>query len=117
MKSTPKLERTRTVTLTDRPPVRILETDWPVIARAATPWGRADTRGVYARRHADGRVLVYAVAGHLDPDSKPRRAGYLLDVPVGGPQVVQALRKAGAEVGLTPDLIALAVGSLPSEVL
>lgn len=118
-RATPKAERTRTITLSDRPPVRILEAEWPMIARAATPAGTSQvaTRGVYARRHADGRVLVYAVAGLLDPDGQPRRAGYLLDRPITGPQIAQALRQAGAEVGLPLDLIAAAVGSLPPEPL
>jgi hypothetical protein len=116
MKSIPKAERTRTVTLTDRPPVRILEVDWPIIARAATAPDGA-TRGVYARRHADGRVLVYAAAEPLDATRAPLRAGYLLDPPVTGSQIVGALRRAGAEVALPPPVIATAIASLPPEPL
>lgn len=61
----PKL---RTITLTGRPPVKIDERDWPVIARAS--WSEHDNefefqanrksrRVLVVRRHEDGRTIVY----------------------------------------------------------
>lgn len=66
--TTPK---TRTITLTDRAPVKIREEEWPVIATGsaddddAMQVGNAPnrewTRTMRVRRHEDGRVIVYGV--------------------------------------------------------
>jgi hypothetical protein len=49
--------KTRTITLSDRPPIRIVESEWPVIARAGTI-----TDGIgctmHVRQHADRRTIV-----------------------------------------------------------
>lgn len=63
--------KTRTITLTDRPPVKIHEDQWPVIAMGSaydddssqpgnSP-NREWTRQIRVRRHEDGRVIVYGV--------------------------------------------------------
>jgi hypothetical protein len=60
--------KTRTITLTARPPVTIDEDHWPVIASSG--WGDYDNQyefqanrradaGLKVRRHADGRTIVY----------------------------------------------------------
>jgi hypothetical protein len=97
--------KTRTITLTDRPPVRIVEEDWPVIAhgrffshdaragmevQANRTW-QCDIR---VRRHQDGRAVVYGTyeyssrwqgeRGHVD------RAGELL---ASGDDIVYAIRR------------------------
>jgi len=68
--STTSEPKQRTITLTDRPPVRIREDQWPVIAhgnykdwdnqyefQANRTW-KIDIR---VRRHQDGRAIVYGV--------------------------------------------------------
>lgn len=63
----------RTITLTDRPPVRFADRDWPVIANSHyhewdgefQPQANREWRGyVRVRQHADGRSIVYAWAWH-----------------------------------------------------
>ena len=54
----------RTITLTDRPPVRVKEDQWPLIAHGAYNEFQANrTRKIdfRVRRHQDGRAIVYGV--------------------------------------------------------
>lgn len=64
------MSETRTITLTGRPPVRIFEANWPVIASAGDNDydGQVECQSfhvskwsVIVRRHADGRAIVYAI--------------------------------------------------------
>lgn len=79
--STQTTRRTRTITLTDRPPVRIVEEDWPIIAEAygdsyvgsdysrhqqARAHGEVDRYTLRVRQHANGRTLVYGVLDAAD---------------------------------------------------
>ena len=126
--------KTRTITLTDRPPVRIREEQWPVIAhglhrahdgqvecQANRTW-KTDIR---VRQHEDGRSIVY---GTYDYDSAwqgergvDARDGVLLDA---GEDLVAAIRSVGAsmaEAGGDDHRIAEAVrqciADLPAEEL
>ena len=63
------MSKLRTITLTGRPPVRIDEEDWPVLASAtdSTHDGQVECEanvrtswGIRVRQHEDGRHLVYA---------------------------------------------------------
>lgn len=98
--TTPK---TRTITLTDRPPVRIREAEWPIIASArgdsyrgdpsrhsqALRQGECDEYWLRVRQHADGRTIVYgvldaAIAAWRQPaGGESRRGGVLLTPPEG----------------------------------
>lgn len=82
----------KTIVLTDRPPVRIVAADWPVIARARfEAWdgefefqaNRTWRGAITVRQHkVDGRVLVYASYGYSTRFQGERdehlRAGRLL---------------------------------------
>jgi hypothetical protein len=61
--------KTRTITLTSRPPVKIAEDSWPMVASASDKEfdnqyefqsNRKSTWFVGVRQHEDGRAIVYA---------------------------------------------------------
>ena len=114
---------TRTITLTDRPPVTITEEEWPCIAIARWHDARAGCEtealrvaSVRVRAHADGRRIVYGV----DQDSPTAcrapgptlRAGRLTDAP----GTVGAIRDVAARIG-HEDLGDDCIADLPAEVL
>lgn len=100
--------KTRTITLTGRRPVKIVEDEWPQIAdgtekdwdntyefQANRTW-KADIR---VRQHTDGRSIVY---GHFDYDTAFQgksgflcRAGELLDA---GDDVAIAIDRVAQEL-------------------
>lgn len=68
------------VTLTGRPPVTFLESDWPVIAKASSFSGgnghacqANEEAWIRVRKHADGRHLVY---GQRDSGPGGMHLGY-----------------------------------------
>lgn len=65
----------RTITMTDTPPVRVREADWPVIAhgRHYSYDGQYDFQAnwlleidIRVRKHTDGRMLVYGKYEYID---------------------------------------------------
>ena len=84
----------RTITLTNRAPVRIYEDEWPIIAAAkgdsydgsperhaqALNDGACDTYALRVRRHADGRAIVYGIieAG-IDTDAEDWKGGEIVE--------------------------------------
>lgn len=97
-------ESKRTITLTDRPPVRIAEDQWPVIAHGHFKhWdnkyefqaNRTWTVHVRVRRHQDGRAIVY---GTYEYDTRfqgewgeTHRVGALLDSGAHLPSAIRAI--------------------------
>lgn len=101
----------RTITLTDRRPVKIYEDEWPVIAhgqyrdhdnqyefQANRKW-KCDIR---VRQHADGRTLVYGVYDYDTEVQNERgftaRAGLLLDGARPTARIPEAIRTVGATI-------------------
>ena len=103
--ATPK---TRTITMTDRPPVTVAEDAWPIIAAGSADHDDSDGRGnppnrrwtrmIRVRQHADGRAIVYGVYGYAtnhqgEPDAAARR-GYV----VGADLIIEHIREVGDEL-------------------
>lgn len=76
-------EDTLTIALSGRPPVRIVKTEWPIIASAKT-WDNAlEVQAdriwtLTVRRHADGRAIVYGIFRSAYQNEPDRRGGELL---------------------------------------
>lgn len=96
----------RTITLTDRPPVKIREEDWPVIARGAAndndaenpgnPPNRTWTRTIRVCQHDDGRVIVYGFyhfsTAHQSENDAVARCGDLLATPPTTAAIIARIR-------------------------
>lgn len=128
------MAETLTITLTDRRPVTIDKTAWPVIASAKDDsyhgdpgrWQQAlarsecDTYRLTVRQHADGRTIVYGVldaaiaAWHQPAHGEDWRGGVLLDA---GADVAAAIRQVGESGGLPDAVIRACIADLPAEEL
>lgn len=121
-------KKTRIITLTGAPPVRIVESDWPRVAHGygvefdgeyQIQANRVLKYGIAVRQHEDGRAIVY---GYYDYDSRWQgekshtyKAGYVVpaqpkgDEPLGVcDPVVSAIGKVAADLcnfGASEDLI------------
>ena len=126
------MTKTRIVTLTGRAPVEIVEADWPIVARACSDTGndylsqsdhsQADRASLLtryylmARRHADGRALVYAVVE--GPGGTLRHGDLLAAIhSPGAPALAIALRVVGERARVPESTIQTAIASLPPEPL
>lgn len=115
--------KTRTITLTDRAPVRIVEAEWPVIAAGKDhDWDgehlsqatRQTESAIRVRQHADGRAIVYAVVRHTTQwqgeRSTEARAGEVL---AAGDDVPAAIRRVGVAAAVADHVIAACIADLP----
>lgn len=130
----PTEPKRRTITLTNRPPVRIREDEWPVIASADTEWYGGDYKHqanrttdvtLRVRRHADGRALVYGTYEYATiwqgERNRSYRAGVLLDP---GADLADAIRIVGNTLEsladsdrLIADAVRECIADLPAEEL
>lgn len=123
----------RTITLTDRRPVKIEDEHWPIVAKGtgdtysghdygryqqALAQGECDRYAVRVRQHADGRALVYAVvdaadvAWHAPAGGIDHRGGVLLEPGADIPAAVLAVcERAGIPRHVADECIA----ELPAE--
>lgn len=106
MSDTTATTKYRTITLTGRAPVKISETDWPVIAHGRfQAWdgefqfqaARTTDLDIYVRQHADGRALVYGVyattSRHQGERDTTLRVGRLLDAGEDLPAAILGVAK------------------------
>jgi len=127
------MPKPRTISLTDRAPVRIDEDLWPVVATASdgvrmrngTPlpdYEQAEW-SLHVRQHADGRVLVYGGArapsrGWPTHGASDWRGGELL---AAGADLAAAIGRVGADLvrlgGAPESVIRECIADLPAEVL
>jgi hypothetical protein len=113
----------RTITLTDRPPVRIDEDNWGIIAMASDHDNQYECQAntvwsIRVRQHDDGRTIVYAVKdsgpGGQYLGFKASRAGELLDKECTMDDICAAIRRVG-EYADCADLIDDCIADLPAE--
>lgn len=123
----------RTITLTDRRPVTIVESEWPKIASArgdscgisdyaryqqAMSQNECDKYFIHVRQHADGRVLVYGILSAADSawgapaHGQDWRGGYLLE---NVSDVVAAIKRVGREGGIPESVVRDCIADLPAE--
>jgi hypothetical protein len=126
----------RTITLTNRPPVRINDDNWPKIASAKRHFYdgqyefQSDRHTRYwltVRQHEDGRTIIYAVYDHTTAWQSERdqacRRGELLDSRENTTQnIVETIRAVAESMPLgDPDEWQLmsdeCIADLPAEVL
>jgi hypothetical protein len=126
------MAKRRTITLTQRRPVTIIESEWPVIAEASdNSWTGHDPEGrrealskgelneytLHVRQHADGRHLIYGTFTPRRPlgggsPAPIKRAGYLLDA--GKAALLEVhIQLTGNDLDLPGQIIADCINSLP----
>lgn len=109
-------EKTRTITLSNRPPVKVREDEWPLVASSLDYDNEFEFQAnskwrLKVRRHADGRAIVYGTydtALH-EPNVS---AGELLSA---DEDVVAAIRRVGEEIGASDPTIRRCIADLPAE--
>lgn len=110
---------TRTISLTGRPPVKIDEEEWPVIAeggRLHDDNGQDLPRGIklLVREGPGDRWLVYGVLRSLYKDEQTQRAGRLV---TAAGDLVEAIYEVAELVGGDRWLAEEAIQDLPAETL
>ena len=118
---------TRTITLSDRPPVEIDEEKWPLVARSQyeLEFDRRPYRTwrLHVRQHADGRSLVYGtyrLNGEFSERGEDDRkaARVLLDA---GADIVRAIRETAEDIAgraddpVARDLIRECLAQMPAD--
>ena len=114
----------RTITLTGRAPVTIIESAWPVVAKATdrpgsfcngtpVPDYETDSHQVRVRQHSDGRAIVYAVldAATCWTGTEYRRGGEL--VPAGG-DLAAAIERVCVDCGILESTMRDCIADLPT---
>jgi len=113
-------KKTMQITMTDRPPVRIVIADWPTIARADWFTGEHECQAnevasLKVRRHEDGRTIIY---GHRDrgPGGMPisYRGSWAGVLTSKQANIVLVIRQVACDIG-APQLADQCISELPAE--
>lgn len=118
MTTEPTTLKTRVITLSNRPPVKIKEDEWPVIGKASwsdnpsIPSQANRDASVRVRRHADGRVIVYGTYSSQWQGETGLKSGLLLDK---GADIAAAIYGVVEDLGVTATMAAECVADLPAE--
>jgi hypothetical protein len=115
-----------TITLSDRPPVRVVKSEWPIIARADWYSGQHECQAneiawIRVRQSRDsGRVIVYGMRergpGGMAIGYRETAAGYLLTLADdrSNDAIVRAIRRVAGAIDM-PMLGDECIGDLPAE--
>jgi len=101
----------RTITLTGRPPVKVDEDQWPLIASCSDSEydnqyefqaNRKSTWHLNVRRHEDGRAIVYAIYKYTTQFQSERdytaKRGVLLPVGENDQAICDAIREVAEDI-------------------
>ena len=127
---------TLTITLTGRPPVTIIEGDWPIIASGwdAESDAQANHRSEWSirvRQHSDGRALVYATYSYTSDWQGARdysaRRGVLLPTGSDAAAICTAIEEVSRDIAAAehhgddasrwPTLAAECIAAMPAEAI
>lgn len=111
--------KTRTIPLTDRPPVRIREDLWPTIAVAKDYDSEFEcqanrTWALRVRQHQDGRAVVYGSYETRWRGERDITAGELL---TAGDDIPAAILRTAQAIGASDRLAQECIADLPAEEL
>jgi hypothetical protein len=131
---------TRTITLTGRPPVKIDDADWNIIANASdsghdgqveSQANRKSSWWIKVRQHVDGRTIVYAGYSHSSNWQGERcyeaKRGVMLPKETTAEAICDAIREVRDDIASAehyegdesrwPTLAAECIASMPAEEL
>ena len=116
--------KSRTITLTDRAPVRIVEDEWPQIAigdyrpgavhnGTPVPDYETDRYTIRVRRHADGRAIVYGVvdAATAWTHTADWSGGEVVDADA---DIAAAVRRVGRDGEMPDRVVRECIADLPA---
>lgn len=126
--------KARTITLTGKPPVKIREDEWPIIAggnyedydnQYRFQANRTTDLDIRVRQHADGRAIVYGVYDYSTnfqhERGKVQRVGYVVDA---GGDLVAAIQQVGEDLterdvdaAIVRDVVNDCIAELPAKEL
>jgi len=111
-----KTTTTRTITLTDRRPVKIKDADWALIAESRWYEGQIESQAnrsgwLKVRQHADGRAIVYGALRSSWQNETCLSGGELL---AKGADLAAAINRV-AETCNATSCAAECIGELPAE--
>lgn len=111
-----KERKSRTITLTDRAPVKIWDDEWPIIAEASNHDGQVESQAnrrkwIKVREHADGRRIVYGRYSTQFQHERDAAGGALTDAA----GTVAAIRAVADEVIDDAQLGDECIADLPAE--
>jgi hypothetical protein len=120
---TTETTKKRTITLTGRRPVTIVDDNWPTIAKA--DWHNGGefscnsnrSYSIRVRQHEDGRVIVYATFTSSWAGECNRREGRLLDSEDQTTDIVSVIKDVCEDIGAPDQLVSDCIANLPSEEL
>ena len=113
----------RTITLTGRAPVTIVESDWPVIAKADADDAREPALAFEAnrkwqlrvRRHEDGRTIVYGTHNTRWQGERDTRAGTMLTAALFDSDTAAAITSVAERLDAPDGLAGICIADLPAE--
>lgn len=106
----------RTITLTDRAPVKIRENEWPIIAQGEWYDSHIHSQAnrehhIKVRQHEDGRAIVYGVTHSSWQGARGWAGGELL---AADDDIVAAIKRVGSDGDIDEIAIRECIADLPA---